>query len=327
MRRLLTTTTALLAMAATAVAPLLVTAPADAAETIAIKPPSLPRGPDISGAHLDGTTIVDGDVSVKVKRPNVILYGKWHDQYVAATGNNAWDKVKLVRISATGTVTVLREFIDPFTAVLDAENDQIAYSYGGNSQKPTLATYDLGLDEEVSIHAFVAIPQLLAFDDGLVVASFGPPKAKSFTWNTVTNDVVKVNAKQGNYASVAHDLLGYYSKDPQFGGCQVLAHLSDPGDVLWTSCDERIDAVSPDGKRLATIPLQTDGLGSRDVLVRKVTGKQLAHYTVGFFFGRVWWETGTKLLMEANGKTQAATVRCQVADCNRATDLRPTPDF
>jgi hypothetical protein len=327
MRRLLTTTTALLALAATAVAPLLAIAPADAAETIVIKPGALPRGPDIAGPHLDGTTIVDGDVSVKVRRPNVILYGKWHDQYVAATGTSAWDKVKLVRISATGSVTVLREFIYPFTARLDAGNDLIAYSYGDSTQKPTLAVYDLGLDEEVSIHAFAAVPELIGFGDGLVVASFGPPKAKTFTWNTVTNEVVRVNTKQGNYASVAHNLLGYYSKDPQFGGCQVLAHLSDPGDVLWTSCDERIDAVSPDGRRVATIPLLTDGLGSRDVVVRKVNGKKLAHYTVGFFFGRVWWETGTKLLMEANGKTLAATVRCQVADCNRATDLHPTPDL
>ncbi len=179
----------------------------------------------------------------------------------------------------------------------------------------------------MSVHGFAAMPDLLAFGDGVIVASFGPPKAKTFTWNTVTNDVARVNAKQSNYASVAHDLLGYYSKDPQRGGCQVLAHLSDPGDVLWTSCDERIDAVSPDGKRIATIPLLTDGLGARDVVVRKANGKRLAHYTVDFFFGRVWWETGTKLLMDANGKAQAATVRCEVADCNRATDLRPTPDF
>ena len=108
MRRLLTTTMALLALAATAVAPLLLAAPADAAETIAIKPASLPRGPDIAGPHVDGTTIVDGDVSVKVKRPNVLLYGKWHDQFVAATGNSAWDNVKLVRISATDLDVSLR---------------------------------------------------------------------------------------------------------------------------------------------------------------------------------------------------------------------------
>jgi hypothetical protein len=327
MRSLLTTTTALLALAASAAAPLLAAAPADAAETIAIKPASLPRGPDIAGAHLDGTTIVDGDVEVLVKRPNVILYGKWHDQYVAATGSSAWDNVKLVRISASGKVTLLREFIDPFTAVLDAENDQIAYSYGGNTQKPTLAVYDLGLDDEVQVHGFVAMPDLLAFGDGVMVAAFGPPKAKTITWNTVTDEIVKVVTKQGNYASVAHDLLGYYSKDPQRGGCQVLAHLSDPGDVLWTNCDERIDAASPDGKRFATIPLLTDGLGARDVIVRKANGKELAHYTVNSFFGTVWWESDTELLLNANGKTQAATVRCVVAVCNRATDLRPTPDF
>jgi len=327
MRRLLTTTTALLALAATAAAPMLAAAPAEAAGTIAIKPASLPRGPDIAGPHLDGTTIIDGTVSVKVRRPNVILYGKWHDQYVAATGTSSWDKVKLVRISATGTVKVLREFIDPFTAVLDADDDQVAYSYGGNTQKPTLAVYDLGLDEEVAVRGFVAMPDLVGFGDGVVVASFGGPRAKTISWNTVTEDVVKVIAKQSNYASVAHDLLGYFSKDPQRGGCQVLGRLSDPGEVLMTNCDERIEAVSPDGKRVATIPLLSDGIGSRDIVVRTATGKELAHYTVGFFFGSIWWETNTKLLMDANGKTQAATVRCKVATCNRATDLRPTPDL
>ena len=327
MRRLLTTTTALLALAATAVAPLLAIAPADAAETIAIKPASLPRGPDIAGPHLDGTTIVDGTVSVKLKRPNVLLYGKWRDNYIAATGNSQWANVKLVKIAANGTVKVLREFIDPFNAVLDADADQIAYSYGDNTQKPTLAAYDLGLDDEVSVRAFAALPTLLAFDNGLMVASLSGATTKTITWNTVTDDVTKVNAKRGNYASIAHDLLGYFSKDPQLGGCQVLAHLSDPGDVLFTNCDERIDAVSPDGKRVATIPLLSDGIGSADIVLRKVNGTELAHYTIDNFFGRVWWETNTKLLMEANGRTKAATVRCRVADCNRATDLHPTPDL
>jgi hypothetical protein len=31
--------------------------------------------------------------------------------------------------------------------------------------------------------------------------------------------------------------------------------------------------------------------------------------------------------MEANGKTQAATVRCKVEVCNRTSDLTPTPDL
>jgi hypothetical protein len=97
--------------------------------------------------------------------------------------------------------------------------------------------------------------------------------------------------------------------------------------VLWTNCDERIEAVSPDGKRVATIALLSDGIGPADVMVRKIGGAPVVHYSIGGFFGRIWWETGTKLLMEANGKTQAATVRCKVEVCNRASDLTPTPDL
>ena len=131
----------------------------------------------------------------------------------------------------------------------------------------------------------------------------------------------------GNFASVAHDLLGFFNKDPFNGGCQVLTHLDDPADVLWTNCDERIEALSPDGKRVATIALLSDGIGPADVMVRKIGGAPVAHYSINGWFGRIWWETPTKLLMESNGKTQAATVRCKVELCNRATDLAPTPDI
>jgi hypothetical protein len=262
-----------------------------------------------------------------VKRPQVVLYGAWKSYYFAATDNAQGANVKLVRIARSGAVKVLREFIDPYSAVLDADNDQIAYSYGGSTQKPTLAVYDLGLKDEVSVHGFSSLPTLLDFRDGLMVASFWNTKFKTITWNTVTSEIERVNSKMSNYASVDHDLLGYYSKDPYRNGCQVLGHLSDPGDVLWTNCDERIEAVSPDGKRVATIPLLSDGIGSADVVLHRIGGKVLAHYTVGYFFGRIWWETNTKLLMDANGKHQAATVRCKVADCERASDLREPPDL
>ena len=130
-----------------------------------------------------------------------------------------------------------------------------------------------------------------------------------------------MNAKRGNFACVAHDLLGFFNKDPFNGGCQVLTHLDDPADVLWTNCDERIEALSPDGKRVATIALLSDGIGPADVMVRKIGGAAVAHYSINGWFGRIWWETPTKLLMESNGNTQSATVRCKVELCNRATDL------
>jgi len=323
MRRLLTTTTALMALAA----PLLAAAPATAAETIEIKPGKIARGPDIAVPHLDGTTIVDGDVTVALPSARALLYGKYQDDYVVATGNDAWANVRVWRVTASGTKTLLVKGIDPFETILDAEAGQIAYSYGDATSKPTVAVYDIGLEKEVEFRSFAALPSLLDFDEGLVVATFWSYLIKTVTWDTVSDTTEKVIAKQANYASKAHDLLGFYNKDPYQGGCQVLAHLSDPTDVLWTNCDERIEAVSPDGNRVATIALLSDGIGPADVMVRKIGGAPLVHYSIQGWFGAIWWETPTKLLMQANGRHKAATVRCKVAVCDRATALSPTPEI
>ena len=324
MRRLLTTTAALLALAA----PLLAAAPSNAAPPdVAIKPGAIPRGPDIAGTHLEGKTIVDGDVRVTLKAPRVLLYGKSDDVYIAATGDKQWGNVKLWQVSASGATKKLASFIDPFNTLLDADGAQVAYSYGDSTSKPTIAVYDLTLKDEVSVNAFASLPTLLDFDEGSVVASFSDFKIKTIRWDTVSDETVRLNTKFSNFASQAHDLLGFYSKDPFDGGCQVLAHLNDLTDVLWTNCDERIEAISPDGKRVATIALLSDGIGPADVMVRKIGGAPVVHYSINGWFGRIWWETGTKLLMESNGNTLSATVRCKVAVCNRATDLVPTPDI
>jgi hypothetical protein len=247
--------------------------------------------------------------------------------YVVATGDKEWGNVKLLQVTASGATKQLAKFIDPFNTLLDADGGQVAYSYGDSTSKPTIAVYDLALKSEVSVNAFASLPTLLDFDEGSVVASFADFKVKTIQWDTVSDETVRLNTKFSNFASQAHDLLGFFNKDPFNGGCQVLAHLDDPTHVLWTNCDERIEAVSPDGKRVATIALLSDGIGPADVMVRKIGGAPVVHYSIGGFFGRIWWETGTKLLMEANGKTQAATVRCKVEVCNRASDLTPTPDL
>jgi hypothetical protein len=324
MRRLITTTTALLALSA----PLLVMGAASAAPVeVAIKPGTIKRGPDIADVHLDGTTIVDGDIKVPLKAKKAMLYGRWGKYYIVATGDSGWGNVRLLRVAPSGGTKLIREFVDPFNTVLDSDAGQVAYSMGDATQKPVIEVYDLQQKEEVAVNSFGSLPQVLDFDEGIVVASFWSFRVKTITWNTVSDDTVKVNRKRSNYASVVHNLLGFYSKDPYNGGCQVLARLDDLNVVRWNSCDERIDAVSPDGKRVATIPLLSDGIGPADVIVRKIGGAPLAHYTIGGYFGRVWWETSTALLMEANGRTQAAVVRCDLAICDRATDLTAPPDL
>jgi len=309
------------------VVPLASVAPASAKEPLQIKPAKLARGADIAVPHVENDhTIVDGEHRIEVKAARVQFLGRWHQRYVAVIGNAQWGNVRLVKVSPAGVTKVLRTHVDPFNAVFDPTSGRVAYSFGVNTQKPTLAVFDLEAKKEVATRSFAALPTLLDFDAGVAVASFFD-HAKTITWNVAAGKVQTINAKTANYASVAHDLLGYYSKDPYQGGCQVLTRLTHPSQRLWTSCTERIDAVSPDGKRLATIPLLTDGRGASDAVVRKVTGAVVAEYTIHGWFGTLAWESPTALLLESFGTTRSATVRCVAASCERATDKFPTPDL
>jgi hypothetical protein len=131
----------------------------------------------------------------------------------------------------------------------------------------------------------------------------------------------------GYIADLRADRLGTFTKDPYLDGCTVLRRLSRPGEVLSTSCDERAAAISPSGRRVATIHILSDGLGPRDVSVRRDTGRKLADYRVAGWFGLIRFETNRALLLDANGRKRSAVVRCEDATCERATRTRPTPSY
>ena len=50
-------------------------------------PRNLPRGADVSIPHLEGKTIVDGAIRVRVKAPTLRLLGKSGASYVVGTAN------------------------------------------------------------------------------------------------------------------------------------------------------------------------------------------------------------------------------------------------
>ena len=43
-----------------------------------------------------------------------------------------------------------------------------------------------------------------------------------------------------------------------------------------------------------------------------------------YWFGRFSWESPTTMLLETHGRKRSATVRCDLADCEDATDPEPT---
>ncbi len=324
MRRLLVC----LVAAGTLACSLMVAAPSTGQAPFRIKPATLERGTDIATPHVDEDhVIVDGDRRIEVKAARVNLLGRWTQSYVAVIGNAQWGNVRLVTVSPTGTVKVLRTHVDPFNVVLDPTAGRVAYSFGVATQKPTLAVFDLASRQEVASRSFSSLPELLDFDQGTAVASFGSFRIKTVRWTVDTDTVARVNGRLSNYASVDLDLLASYTKDPYMGGCQVLTRLSSPGKELWRSCEERIDAVSPDGQRIATIPLLTDGRGASDAVVRRRNGAVLAEYTISGWFGQLTWESPKALLIPSFGAHRSATVRCVKLQCERATDTFPTPDL
>jgi hypothetical protein len=78
---------------------------------------------------------------------------------------------------------------------------------------------------------------------------------------------------------------------------------------------------------MATIHILSDGLGPSHVWLRRDGGRLLAHYSTAGWFGALEWETRTALLLDTNGAQKSATVRCVVADCERASALRPVPQL
>jgi hypothetical protein len=130
----------------------------------------------------------------------------------------------------------------------------------------------------------------------------------------------------GYAASTTDDRLATYTRDPYRDGCTVVSRLSDPEQVLWRSCKERVTDFAPGGQRMATIHILSDGIGPDRVTMRKVRGRELASYTARWF-GAIAWEDDTFLVLYTNGRKKAAWVRCDIADCERASDLRAVQEL
>jgi hypothetical protein len=139
------------------------------------------------------------------------------------------------------------------------------------------------------------------------------------SWDITTDAITKISRKPANIVDVGNDLLATYTKDPYLGGCVRLTRLSSPSTRLWKSCTERIVAFSPDGERMATVHILSDGIGPNGVQEREIDGTLLGDYATAWF-GQIAFESNTNLLLEVNGDTMASTVRCSEGVCENASD-------
>lgn len=295
---------------------------AAAGDTVSVNPGKLDRGADVRGPHIEGKRVVDGDVRVKVRGKQRFLLGTSGDAYVVQVLRK--ERFQVVRVRP-GAEEVKLVQSSPEQVVLSDDGTTIAVL--DKIARRTSIDVRSAVDGELlgTGGRFRGYPSLLDLDgDHLIVASF-EKGATDFDWTTGTRTTI---TKRPVYrADISSNRLALFTDDPYDGGCTVVAPLSRPKKKLWRSCDEAVLHFSPDGKRMVNTYILADGLGPNRVSERTVRGSLLASYKVGGFFGAIWWESDTDLLLEANGKKKAATVRCSAGDCERASDLRPTPMY
>jgi len=94
------------------------------------------------------------------------------------------------------------------------------------------------------------------------------------------------------------------------GVCLFHAPLSRPRQQLWRSCTDRPLSFSPDGTRMVTTFIGSDGPGTGKLQVRVAeTNKVLATLRTGGFFVQPYWEGNRSFLAHTWSKGKAAIVR------------------
>ena len=312
----------LVAAVAASAAVLLTYAGSAAAVTTELRPAQIERGPDIAIPHVEGKTLVDGNVRIGFgQRP--WLLGVAGDAYIVALG--APDRV--VRVTSTGTRTELFRGAGVWDSQLSANGVRLARMIGGEDRS-LLQIIDTATGERVLTKRF-ALPWVGVLDyrgQRLVLSSFTSAAERTWIWSTKDGFVRVVAEKAGYLADLANDRLAVYTKDPYQGGCSKLITISRPTQLVWSSCTDRITALSPSATRMATIHILSDGLGPGKVTLRGGHGRALASYTAKWF-GSIEFESDAAVLLETNGAKYTAIVRCTPTDCERATDLSPTPEY
>ena len=285
-----------------------------------LDPADLPRGADIAIPHVDGTTFVDGDRRVRIDAEQVTLLGSSGLAFIlGTTEDDGVGTPRVVRLRPDGTTrTLLRS--SPWSITVSEDGKNLVRLRTGTRRSSPVSVHSARTGRRLVERGFRDYPSVLGMRGDRVLLTTW--ERGVFWWSTGTGRTTTVTRRPAGRADLGNDLLSTYTADPYLDGCTVLSRLSRPGRVLWRSCTERVDSVNPDGTRIATVHILSDGIGPRDITVRDVRGTRLARYRAGQWFGSIRWEDPATVLLDTNA-TKYATVRCDLADCENATDPEP----
>ncbi|MFB9313026.1 hypothetical protein [Nocardioides plantarum] len=306
------------------------TAPAQAAGSVTIRPESLPRGAEVRGAHLASAgskTIIDGDVKVTVRGDYVHLFGKSGTSYVVYVVRGQVSSV--VRVGPGGSERVVAADAGVGGPRLASDGGLLAVTRSANATRTKIDVIKVSTGRTVLSRTFSGAKSVLDIRGSrAILASGGSGVLGTYSWNLSTGRSTLLTRRSGSAADLRTGLLATYDKDPYDGGCSILTTIAQPSKTLWRSCSERVGSFSPDGRRISTLYILSDSLGPAVVHTRSIHGYLLASYKVdGGYSAGESWESDKVLLLGAYGHDKAATVRCTGSTCVRATALADVPTY
>jgi hypothetical protein len=157
----------------------------------------------------------------------------------------------------------------------------------------------------------------------LLISEYHDKSSATWWWNPHNNRRRTIVALPAYIADVRADRLGLITQDNADGTCQKVVRLSAPDTTLWSSCQDRALSFSPQGRRMMTAHILTDGPGPLLVQVRGSHGR-LEHTYRSEWFGFIAWESDRAVLLQTGGRDNTAAVRCWASGaCVRATKVYP----
>lgn len=297
------------------------------APTVTIRPAELPRGAHPRIPWVFAGTLFDQGVRVGAPRDSWLLGASGGDYLVQRFGT---ERTRVLRVAPDGTSTRVVSLPARRQLTLSADGATLlsfTQRRADGVWRTLVRLHDPRTGEVEGRRRFGGIVDVLHADAGRVLLGSWTPRPRTLLWDVAQGTTRLLLREMGYVGDLRADRFGTFTDDPYLGGCTTLRRLSSPGEVLSQSCEERVAAISPSGRRVAAIHILSDGLGPREVIVRRDTGRKLAGYRVAEWFGRVDFESDRAILLEASGRTRQAVVRCEDTSCRRATRTRSTPTY
>lgn len=299
---------------------------ATAAPDRTLRPARIERGPAVTALHMRGHTIVDPVRDRKVRVTGferTWLLGRHRNTYLVLAGDEGLANWQLLRVRPDGEPRALRSGrrYAP-EMVLSADGSHVAlWRTAHRSDRTRITVVHSRTGDVLRSRWFRGFPSVADYGPRrLVLSRWGRHHSNTSWWNPHNNVRRPIIANPSGLVDIEADRLTYYDGDPYQGGCQHVVRLSAPDEEVWQSCEDRVFAFSPHGRRMVTGHILTDGLGPNEVRLRGARGRLLATFHAQWF-GFLHFENERRLLVEAVGKRYIAAVRCTPEDCERVSKL------